>query len=121
MARREELLISRSRTLRSRRAFAASSFTWSSLFWPMLGFGGLGGVAISGFGRSRRVMLGLSSGSSPTDVFEGSIRIDALLSGRVIIFLGRGLESIELILKDFAWPIRAVTGVLRLDRLVWSF
>lgn len=41
MARREELLISRSRTLRSRRAFAASSLRWSSLLWPGAGLLGL--------------------------------------------------------------------------------
>ena len=34
MARSEELLISRSRTLRSRRAEAARSFKWSSLDFP---------------------------------------------------------------------------------------
>lgn len=48
MARREELLISRSRTFRSRRAFAASSLRWSSLLWPGAGLLGLSGRCGSG-------------------------------------------------------------------------
>ncbi len=43
MASREELLISRSRTLRSRRAEAARSFKWSILDFPGGGWEGFAG------------------------------------------------------------------------------
>ena len=60
MARSEELLISRSRTLRSRRALAANSLSWSTLLWD----GGL---------------LGLCGGCDAT-VEVGDCGLDALAS-----------------------------------------
>lgn len=100
MARREELLISRSRTLRSRRALAASSFICSSLLWPRLDFGGFGIVVSSGAGVRCNESLMLW-GSSTKNVVDGSVRIEALRAGTVMFCFGRGLEMIELTLNDF--------------------
>lgn len=100
MARREELLISRSRTLRSRRALAASSFICSSLLWPTLGFGGLESVAISGIWVPCDGLLMLSDSSTKV-VVDGSVRTVALRPGTIMLCFGRGLGVIELTLKDF--------------------
>ena len=100
MARREELLISRSRTLRSRRALAARSFIWSSLLWSRLGFGGFERVTFSRVGAPCEALL-MFSGSSTTVLFDGSVRIEALRLGMLTLCFGRELGAIELTLNDF--------------------
>ena len=119
MARREELLISRSRTLRSRRALAASSFIWSSLLCPGLDFGVLESVAVTGVGAPCVAFLMLS-GSSATVLLDGSMRTEALGPDVLTLCFGRGLGTIELTLKAFTCPSRAFTGVLTLGRLAES-
>ena len=100
MARREELLISRSRTLRSRRALAASSFICSSLLWPRLDLGVLEEVIFSGFEAPCKALLMLSA-SSTTGLFDGSVRTEALRPGMLTLCFGRALGTMELTLDDF--------------------
>ena len=102
MARREELLISRSSTLRSRRAFAANSFKWSILLSVVIGLVGLVDIERSGdFGSMAWGSL-VNGG--------GSVVMEALLvsKGWVDLFAAKGngflevaIESIELTLLDF--------------------
>ena len=63
MARREELLISRSRTLRSRRALAASSLRCSSLLWLGAGRVGLRGGVVIGAGAGIDGGMSMVAGS----------------------------------------------------------
>lgn len=105
MARRDELLISRSRTLRSRRAFAASSFICWSLFWVCGAFEGLCGIdTIAVLSLNARVPSIVPSSGAISDtvcLVAGAVR-DAGGPARRRLLLLVGLESRELILLDLA-------------------
>jgi hypothetical protein len=147
MARSEELLISRSRTLRSRRALAASSLRCSSLLWAAGRVGLRGGVAAGagavvggGFGRWNGGLVegeeavcapGEGRGGSAmgakvacaTDEGLGAVVAETLdLAGREMsekarLFLRFGGESKAPTLVVLAWFDLRGDGVLRLARL----
>lgn len=105
MASRDELLISRSRTLRSRRAFAASSFMCWRLFWVCGAFEGLCGINMIPVLSLTAIVPSIvpSSGaiSDPVCLVAGAVR-DAGEPARRRLLLLVGLESMELILLDLA-------------------
>lgn len=105
MASKDELLISRSRTFRSRRAFAASSFICWSLFWVGGTFEGLCGV------ETLSLLLSLTAGvpsdvPSSRDTSVSGFSVTGVVSGsgfprrRLVLLVG--LESRELMLLDLA-------------------
>lgn len=116
MASSDELLISRSRTLRSRRAFAASSFICWSLFWVWGALEGLCGIATLPMLSSTAVapFVVPSFGDTSDSGFLVAGAVGASARRRLVLL--RELESNELILLALAWLTRRDTGVLRLDR-----
>jgi len=141
MARREELLISRSRTLRSRRALAASSLRCSSLLLAAGRVGLWGGVAAgagvvvgrwsggvgkgeeaawaadgdrggSGVGAKVGCAANEGLGVETLDLAEGE------MSEKARLFLRFGVVSKAPTLVVFAWFDLRGDGVLRLARLV---
>lgn len=148
MASREELLISRSRTLRSRRALAASSLRCSSLLWAGGRVGLRGGVAAGAGavvgGGLDRLNSGLVDGEAVTCALEeggggfavganvgcaaseglGAVVVETLdlpdgeMSEMARLFLRFGGESKAPTLGVFAWFDLRGDGVLRLARLV---
>ena len=105
MASKDELLISRSSTLRSRRAFAASSFICWSLFWGWRAFVGLCGINMV-------PVLSLTAVATSVMPSSGDISDSAFFVAGAVSGTGRfarrrlvrlvGLESRELILLDLA-------------------
>lgn len=88
MASSEELLISRSSTFRSRRAFAASSFIASSALWVPFALVGLAEVGD----------VGPENGANDGDGIEAMLSAtDAILTTRLSVFSGLG-----------AWPAGSV-------------
>lgn len=109
MAKREELLISRSKTLRSRRASAASSFRWSSLLWPgavLLGLVGDGPGDIMFGGSGEGVLAGVDSSGMGAGCRPESDK--AILDLRLVV-----LPKFPVI-GDCGWLILRVP-LLRLD------
>ena len=121
MARREELLISRSRTLRSRRALAASSFICCNFEWPVESvLTGLLGTKEGAWDEagSSEMNDGLCRGEVAKDWFDGDsalisveasegLRADEGYEGtlwlkRRLLFLFGAAKSIEPELADWA-------------------
>ncbi len=105
MASRDELLISRSRTLRSRRAFAASSFICWSLFWVWGTLEGLCGIATlpiwSSIAVAPFVVPSFGAISNSVGLVAGAVS-DVGTSARRRLLLLKEFESNELILPALA-------------------
>ena len=105
MARRDELLISRSRTFRSRRAFAANSFICWSLFWACgisVGLCGIDMLPAVSFSAVTLSVVAYSGHASELALEVASVETDAGGSGRRRLRRLTGFESSELTLFDLA-------------------